>query len=64
MKPLELNNLEDIAGGDFVDGLCAGIATGSAIYTAGAITNFWNPVGWVSGAFVVADLACAAHYWL
>lgn len=64
MKTLEINEIEDITGGGFIDGLCAGIMTGSAIYAVGAITNFWNPVGWVSKTFIVADLACVAHYWL
>lgn len=62
MKVLEKNNLMEIkAGAGFVDGVCAGLAAGSLIYGIGAATNFWNPVGWVSAAFIVADGACLAY---
>jgi len=64
MKVLEINQLETINAGassGFVNGVCAGIALGSAVYAVGAATNFWNPVGWASATFIVADLACAAY---
>lgn len=60
MKTLELKELELIeAGGDIVAGLCVGIGAGSVVYAVA--TNWWNPVGWVSAAFLVADAACLGY---
>ena len=57
MKTIELEKCEQIVGGnDFTDGLCAAAGIASLV----ALTNFWNPVGWVAGALVVADVACVA----
>jgi predicted phage tail protein len=62
MKALEIRRLEKISGGnDFVNGLCVGIGAGSVVYAIGLATSWWNPVGWVSGAFLVADAACLAY---
>ena len=61
MKELTLQQMESIKAGEFVAGLCIGIGAGSAVYAIGTITNWWNPVGWVSAAFVVADVACLAY---
>lgn len=62
MKTLELKELELIeAGGDIVAGLCVGIGAGSVVYAVGVATNWWNPVGWVSAAFLVADAACLGY---
>lgn len=55
MKTLELEKCEQITGGnDFTDGLCAAAYLASVV----ALTNWWNPAGWVAGALVVADAAC------
>ena len=61
MRVLEINELEKINGEGFIGGLCIGIGTGSVVYGAGVLTNFWNPVGWVSAAFLAADAACLAY---
>ncbi|MFC4872588.1 hypothetical protein [Negadavirga shengliensis] len=61
MKELTLEELSVVEGGGFVSGACAGVAIGSAVYAVGAYTNFWNPVGWVSAAFLVVDVACAIY---
>lgn len=58
MKNLNLKQCEEIIGGnDFVSGLCTAATIGSLV----ALTNFWNPVGWISSALVVADVACVAY---
>ncbi len=62
MIKIEDNILAEVQGGGrILNGVCAGIATGSVGYAAGVMTNFWNPVGWVSAAFLAADAACLAY---
>ncbi|HMO37823.1 MAG TPA: hypothetical protein PKC76_08610 [Saprospiraceae bacterium] len=62
MEVMTLNELElTSAGGDVVAGLCVGIGTGSVIYGVGVVTQWWNPLGWVSAAFLVADAACLGY---
>lgn len=61
MNTLEVYQMEDHEGGDFIAGLCIGLGAGSVVYAAGAATNFWNPIGWVSTAFLVADAACVGY---
>ena len=62
MKKIELNSLVAFEGGGrILNGVCVGIGAGSVIYGIGAATNFWNPVGWVSAAFILADVACLAY---
>jgi len=62
MKEVSYNEMLLIKGsGDPIAGLCYGIGGGSILYTAGAMTQFWNPVGWVSVAFLAADAACLAY---
>jgi|TARA_B110000259_G_C13995603_1_gene394273 hypothetical protein len=56
MKTLELNQMETLEGGN--DAFCNGVYTAGAIYTIGAATQFWNPVGWVSIAFLAVSAAC------
>lgn len=61
MKRLNDESLSLVTGGDAINGFCAGLATGAAIYSAGVLTNFWNPVGWASGVAIVGTLACSAY---
>ena len=61
MKTLDLHEMENVQAGDFVDGLCAGIAAGTIIYQVGVWSNWWNPVGWVSASALVASAACVAY---
>lgn len=61
MRTLTAVEMESHLGGDLVDGLCVGIGAGSVVYAAGIITNWWNPVGWASATFIVADAACIAY---
>lgn len=53
--------MQKIQGGDFVEGVCAGIAVGSGVYVIGIATNWWNPVGWVSIVGAAADVACGIY---
>lgn len=61
MIALNLEITENTIGGGFIDGACVGIGAGSVLYAVGAYTNFWNPVGWASITFIVADAACIAY---
>ncbi|MEQ8553650.1 MAG: hypothetical protein RIC06_20890 [Cyclobacteriaceae bacterium] len=61
MKTLEIEDLAKINAGGYISGICYGIGAGSVVYTAGIMTNFWNPVGWVSAGFILADVACIAY---
>ena len=49
------------AGGDIVAGFCVGIGVGSVVYAIGAVTNWLKPIGWVSLAFIAADVACLGY---
>ena len=42
-------------------GACIAIGAGSAVYTVGLLSGWWNPVGWVSAVFVVVDIACIGY---
>lgn len=57
MKTLNLNQMETFEGGK-AEAFCNGVYTAGAIYTIGAVTNFWNPVGWVSIAFLGVSAIC------
>ena len=61
LRGMKISELESLKGGDVLGGLCIGIGTGSVVYGVGLLTNWWNPVGWVSGAFIAADVACLAY---
>ena len=61
MEELTFREMESINAGGFIAGACVGITAGSFIYGVGLYTNWWNPVGWVSAAFLVADGACLAY---
>ena len=52
---------ETFGGECFWDGMCVGVVWGCAVYAIGVATNWWNPVGWVSAAFLVADAACLGY---
>ena len=61
MQLLSTQEMELLTAGDFVDGACAGAAAVSVGAGILAATNSWNPAGWVGGAILVADAACAAY---
>ncbi len=44
--------------GRVVNAVCGVVTVGSAVYTVGALASWWNPVGWVCGAMLLADVAC------
>lgn len=48
-------------GGDAVGTACTVIGLGTGVYAVGILTNWWNPIGWVSSLAAVADLACATY---
>ena len=57
----KIENLETIQGGGVVQGFCRGLNAGTAIYAVGVYANLWNPVGWTSGAVLLAaNVACLA----
>ena len=61
MKKIELDRLELIEGGKFIQGFCRGLNATSAIYTAGVYANLWNPVGQTAAvALAAANIACLA----
>lgn len=51
-----------VSGGNVVSTACGVLGAGSAAYSIGLASNWWNPIGWLSGALTVIDLACLA-YW-
>lgn len=61
MKKIQICDLENYNGGDFISGLCVGLGAGSVVYAGLLATQFWNPVGWVSAGFLVADAACLGY---
>lgn len=69
MKKLELNKMENLQGGDFVTGVCSGLGIAGGVTAVGAnavalgiaATNFWNPAGWLAGAFAVAAIGCGSY---
>jgi len=58
MKELDLERMSELSAGGFVDGLCYGLEGASLIMGAGALANFWNPVGWAAGTLYVAGADC------
>lgn len=64
MRKINNNEMQELNGGaGLVSGVCAGIGASSVIYAIGAFAavNWWNPVGWVTVSFLVADAACIAY---
>lgn len=70
MKKIDQRSLENITGGSVGEGLCYGIGGVGAVYglggslsalTAGAVANFWNPVGWVLGIAAVVTIGCVTN---
>ncbi len=58
MKKLELEQYENIVGGiAAIDGMCAAVGVASLV----ALTNFWNPVGWIAAALVVGSVGCVGY---
>ena len=61
MKTLELNQMENVEGGNTVDAICVGIGAGDVVYSLGVELEFWNPIGWLSAAMLVASAACTGY---
>jgi len=61
MKTLELNQMESVEGGNAVDAACVAIGAGSVVYDLGVMSNWWNPIGWLSATMLVADAACVGY---
>jgi hypothetical protein len=60
MKELKLEQYENIIGGS-VDSAIGGLCAAAGIASIVALTNWWNPVGWVAAALVVADVSCVTY---
>ncbi len=62
MNAVTIDEMSCICGGaSVIDKACIVIGAGSAIYTIGAVANWWNPVGWVLAVGDVASIACGAY---
>ncbi len=64
MHTLSLNEMSYVLGGtwnDVATVACSLVGVGSAVYYVGAVSNWWNPIGWVSTALAVADIACIGY---
>lgn len=64
MNVLQLQDISAVKAGtwqDVADAGCATLAAGTLVYYSGALTNWWNPVGWVCTALSIADLACVGY---
>ncbi|HET8858613.1 hypothetical protein [Marivirga sp.] len=60
MKIIELDKLEEIRGGDTLDGVCIGFTIGTAGLSIASAANFWNPVGWGAAVVLAAgSFGCA-----
>jgi hypothetical protein len=44
MKEIEIQKLENIQGGNFIEGACAGFGIGVTVL---GLANVWNPSGWL-----------------
>lgn len=56
---LDFNTMGDIKGGTAVSSFCEGFAAGEVVYGVGVLANWWNPVGWLGGAAMLAiDAGC------
>jgi hypothetical protein len=44
-----------------IDVACLVAAGGSIIWEAGVISNFWNPIGWVSVGMLLVGAACVGY---
>lgn len=61
MKNLEILEMQEVTGGDFINGFCAGFGGVAAVYGTGVLFNLWNPPGMVAGiAMGVVGIGCAA----
>lgn len=62
MKNIELNDLANIQGGDFIGGACLGLAAVDGIWAAGVLATWWSPPGAIAGGILaVASLGCVAY---
>lgn len=65
MTTLSLQSISEISGGNFWEDAvvvaCATVGAGTLVYQLGIYTNWWNPVGWLSGGLMIADAACIAN---
>jgi hypothetical protein len=61
-RKLSIEEMEELEGGGIsIEKACASLAIGSVVYAYGLITNWWNPVGWISASLLVGDAACAVY---
>lgn len=44
MKKVDFKTMENLKGGDAIEGVCIGFGVGTAVLGA---ANVWNPAGWV-----------------
>lgn len=61
MRSLDVNKMEVLAGGNFVDGFCKGYGTVVAVYGVGVVANLWNPIGW-AGTLAGAAIGLGCLY--
>jgi hypothetical protein len=62
-KTMDLEKMELINGGmDKIDSFCAGFGAAVGVYAVGIWANWWNPVGWSTGAAAVLIGGSCALY--
>ena len=61
MKKIDFEAMASLNGGDNITAACTGLAIGNVALGIAALANWWNPVGWVGGAILLADVACIAY---
>lgn len=55
MKTIDLKKMENIQGGDAIEGVCIGFGIGSTVL---GLANVWNPPGWV---LIGAGVGCGLY---
>lgn len=64
METLSFEQMENVhGGGDWLTDACKVIGAGSLIYVIGVEACWWNPIGWVSAAFIAVDAGCLMYTW-
>ncbi len=61
MKKLELNQMENIEGGGYIEGICAGVGIGGGIWAIAAAAGIASMGVGAGVAIAVAGIGCGVH---